>query len=490
MIPGELVPLVAVGVPLAGTLGLTLLPEIADRRRNCWTVSCSLAVAVAVAVAAVTVFRGGRVEAGPWPLVSGLAVHLRLDPLGALFALIASSLWVLATLYSTGYMAHEDHRRRYSVFWLLSLGVTMGLAFAANLFTLYLFYEMLTLSTYPLVVHAGSPEAARAGWHYLGYSFAGAALVLGGFVVLAGLLGPPAFVAGGAAALLPAGAYPALRLAFSCLALGFAVKAAMIPLHGWLPLAMVAPTPVSALLHAVAVVKAGVFGLLRTWFSLFGPETVAALGMVTPFLTLAAITIGLGSVLALQQQDLKRRLAYSTVSQLAYIPLGVALLSPAGVAGGLVHLINHALMKITLFFCAGIIITQTGRTQVNQLSGVGRRLPLTMLAFAVAALGMIGVIPVNGFVSKWQLVVGALHGGEPWVLALLAASALLNAAYYLPIVAGAFFREGGFDPPPEGAQEAPLSMLGPVILLALACLLTGFFPGWTLGLVRAVGLGL
>lgn len=363
-----------------------------------------------------------------------LELVFRADPLALLFVTLSAALWFLTTLYAIGYLEGSPNRSRFFGFFSLCVTSTVGLAMAGNLFTFFFFYELLTLSTYPLVVHRGSPAAVSAGNVYLAYTLAGGAVLLTGVVWLYGLLGQVEFVRGGAAGSL-APAYAAqLRFVFLLLIAGVGVKAALVPLHGWLPRAMVAPAPVSALLHAVAVVKAGAFGVVRIVYEVYGVEFAQALGLLVPLAIAASVTILWGSLLALWQDDLKRRLAYSTVSQVAYIVLGVALFGPLGTVGGLAHLTHQGIMKITLFFCAGNYAETLGVHKVSELNGAGRRMPLTTAAFSVAALGMIGVPMTAGYVTKSYLMQGAEANSMAWVSWVLTVSALLNAAYFLPIL--------------------------------------------------------
>lgn len=397
-----------------------------------------------------------------------------MDAVGLLFVLVASCLWVFTIIYSRGYMAHEERLRTYLAFLILSLGVTNGVALAGNLVTLFFFYEVLTLATFPLVIHRHTPEAMRAGIVYLAYNLIGATLVLLAIAVLAGRVHKVDFIYGG---IIPPGLFTRrelTRLAILFIA-GFGVKAAMIPLHHWLPRAMVAPTPVSALLHAVAVVNAGVFGLLRAWAYVLGSDTLR-IADLTPLLRWPAVwTIILGSIWAFRQDDLKRRLAYSTISQLAYMGLGASFLTPGGWTAAVLHFFNHALLKITLFFCAGNLAVGSGKTRVSELGGIGFRQPWTLAAFTVAALGMIGLPPVNGFLSKWYLGLGALEAGHPELVGVVLLSALLNAGYFLPIVFSAFRRQ----PAPAALPaygEPPLTMLLPTLVLAVGCLLAFLWP--------------
>ncbi len=382
---------------------------------------------------------------------SGLALVLRADALGILFGLLASLLWVVTSFYSIGYMRglSEHAQTRYFASFAASVASAMGVAFGANLLTLFVFYELLTVSTYPLVTHDESDEARAAGRKYLTYTFGGGVAVLGGTLLVYFLTGTTAFTPGGIEAL--ATADPTLaKAAFALLAAGFGVKAALMPAHSWLPDAMVAPTPVSGLLHAVAVVKSGVFGIARVVLDVFGTDLMAELGVALPLAAVAAFTLIAASVIALRQDNLKRRLAYSTISQLSYIVLGLALLKGNALVGGLLHIPAHAFMKLTLFFCAGAIHVETHTDDISDMAGIGRRMPLTMAAFAVAAAGMAGIPLVAGFVSKWYLVIGALEGGQAIFAAALLVSGVLNIAYFWPIVYQAYFETA------EDHDEKPL----------------------------------
>ena len=397
------------------------------------------------------VLAGTRYVARIGEFGGGFALVLRADPLGVLFALLASLLWIVTSFYSIGYMRGLDEhaQTRYFASFAASLASAVGVAFGANLLTVFVFYELLTVSTYPLVTHDETDEARAAGRKYLAYTFGGGVAVLGGTALVHFIAGTTAFTPGGIGAL--AAADPALaRAAFVLLAGGFGVKAALMPVHSWLPDAMVAPTPVSGLLHAVAVVKSGVFGVARVVLDVFGTDTMAELGVATPLAAVAAFTLLTASVIALRQDNLKRRLAYSTISQLSYIVLGLALLGGNALVGGLLHIPAHAFMKLTLFFCAGAIHVETHTDDISDMAGIGRRMPLTMTAFAVAAAGMAGIPLVAGFVSKWYLVIGALEGGGTVFAAALLVSGVLNVAYFWPVVYQAFFES------PEAHDEKPL----------------------------------
>ncbi len=379
-------------------------------------------------------------------VLPGLEFKLQADPLAILFIALSAVLWLITTVYSVGYLEKGPHRARFFGFFSLCVAATVGVAMAGNLFTFLIFYELLTLATYPLVVHRGTAEALRAGRIYLIYTLGGGLALLLGTLGLWVLAGSTDFAAGGIMAEAAAVAPLAAQLLFLVLIAGLGVKAALVPFHAWLPIAMVAPAPVSALLHAVAVVKAGAFGIMRVVYEVYGIDTAQALGLTAPLAAVAAATILYGSLRALAQDDIKRRLAWSTVSQVSYITLGVALASPMAAIGALAHLIHQGLMKITMFMAAGNLAEGLGVKKVSQMNGVGRAMPGTMAAFTLAALGMIGLPPLAGFVSKWYLAAGGVEAGQGWVIALLLGSSLLNAAYFLPMLHRAWFADPAAEP--------------------------------------------
>jgi len=419
--------------------------------REAWTMFVALAKVAIVASMVPGVLAGDVYVTDMGTFVADVGFVLRADALGMLFAALASALWVITSLYSVGYMRglDEHSQTRYFASFAASLATAIGVAFAANLVTLFIFYELLTVATYPLVAHDETAEARAAGRKYLAYTFGGGVAVLTGTVLVFWLTGTTAFTPGGIAAL--ADADPAIaRLAFALLAAGFGVKAALMPLHSWLPDAMVAPTPVSGLLHAVAVVKSGVFGIARVALDVFGPETMRELGVGLPLAAVAAFTLLTASVIALRKDNLKRRLAYSTVSQLSYIVLGLGVLSGNAIVGGLLHIPAHAFMKLTLFFCAGAIHVETHTDDISNMAGIGRRMPLTMAAFAVASAGMAGIPLLAGFVSKWYLLIGSVQAGQAVFAVALLVSGMLNIAYFWPVVYQAFFES------PDDHDEKPL----------------------------------
>lgn len=409
-------------------------------------------------------------------LVPGLDFVLRAGPLAMLLVTLSTVLWLVTTIYAIGYLENAPHRSRFFGFFSLCVTATVGVALAGNLITFILFYELLTLATYPLVVHRGTEKARQAGRNYLIYTFAGGALLLVATVWLYTITGNLEFTARGFLADLDPTHHPALIVIFVMMIAGVGVKAALVPFHGWLPQAMVAPAPVSALLHAVAVVKAGAFGIVRIVYDVYGIEFADSLGVALPLAMVASATIIYGSLRALFQVDLKRMLAFSTVSQVSYIALGVALVEPVAAIGGLVHLVHQGIQKITLFFCAGNFAETLGIHKISEMSGVGRRMPWTMVAFSIGAFGMIGAPPLTGFISKWYLGSGALEAGHGWVVIVLVASSLLNAAYFLPVLYIAWFGKPPASWPEErmfGKRETAWALLAPPLITAFLILAFG-----------------
>lgn len=414
---------------------------------------------------------GGTIYEIRLPLAPGLDLLLRIDALSLLFVTLSAFLWLLTTIYAIAYFGTKPELSRFFGFFSLCVAATTGLAMAGNLISFFIFYELLTLSTWPLVIHKQNRASLAAGRSYLAFSLPGSAALLVAILWLEGLTGPIEFAQ---PADLRAHGDGSLRMIFALFIAGLGVKAALVPLHGWLPVAMAAPAPVSALLHAVAVVKAGAFGIVRVIYDVFGIALVEELRVGMALAALAGVTIIWGSLRALQQTEVKKRLAFSTVSQVSYIVLGAALAGPFAVIGGLVHLVHQGLMKITLFFCAGVYQECAEITEIRQLDGIGARMPLTSLCFSLGALGMIGIPPIAGFVSKFYLGIGGVQSSAPWVVAVLVASSLLNSAYFLPLLYRIWFR-----PEPDGgsdrARAAPSGILWPPVIAALAALAVGLF---------------
>ena len=473
--------LLALVVPFAG-IALIVAAGRHPNLRETATFATAITLFFIVLSLAPAVLAGERPRAVLFEMLPGLDLVLEVEPLGLLFAAIASTLWVVSTAYSIGYMRgnQEGHQTRFFACFAAAIGAAIGIAFAGNVLTMFLFYEVLTLVTYPLVTHHGDDEARRGGRVYLGYLIGTSIVFLLPAVIWTWLAaGSLDFRVGGLLAGKLDGATAPILLALYMFGIG---KAALMPFHRWLPAAMVAPTPVSALLHAVAVVKAGVFVVLKVVVYVFGIDTLAALGGAAWLTAVAGFTILAASVVALHADNLKRRLAYSTVSQLGYIVLAASLLTPLAVVGGALHLVAHAFSKITLFFAAGSIYTAAHKTRVSELDGIGRRMPWTMGAFAIGALSLIGVPPFIGIVSKWYMLQGVIQVESALAAVVLVASSLLNAAYLLPIVYAAFFKQA--DGEPHG--EAPLPMVVAIVATAVATVALFFFPGVLLAFARGV----
>ncbi len=462
---------------LVSGLGIFLLAEDSKRLRTTLNLFGAGATFALVMVMLWGVFHEHVYETR-LTLLPGLDLVLRADALSVLFSVLSAGLWFVTTVYAVGYLEETPHRSRFFGFFSLCVSSTLGVSLAGNMFTFLFFYEILTLVTYPLVVHRGTEKALRAGRIYLTYTVGGGTLLLLGVVWLRVLVGPLDFIDADLMAGFVESYRVELIVIFVLLIGGLGVKAALVPLHGWLPLAMVAPAPVSALLHAVAVVKSGAFGIVRVIYDVYGVDIAHDLGVTLPLAVLAGFTIVYGSVRALYQDDLKRRLAFSTVSQVSYIALGSAIAGPIATIGGMVHLVHQGLMKITLFFAAGNLAETLGIHKISEMKGVGRRMPWTMAAFTLGALGMIGVPPLAGFISKWYLAAGGLNAGQPWVIGVLIASTLLNAAYFLPILYTAWFQKADGPWPEErtyGRFETHWMLLLPPLITAILALLMGVF---------------
>lgn len=484
--------LMILALPFTGTVLIALFGHWPNLRE---TVTLTTAGLLAGATWSLLphVLSGARPEAWMIDVVPGLGIAFKVEPLGMLLALVASSLWVVNSIYSIGYMRANEEPRQTSFYvcFAVAIGATMGLAFSKNLFTLFLFYELLTLSTYPLVTHKANDEAITGGRVYLLLLIGSSMLLLLPAIVgtwmLAGTLD---FRPGG---ILPPNLDTALIAILLALFVFGTGKAAVMPLHFWLPAAMVAPTPVSALLHAVAVVKAGVFTVLKVIVFVFGVDRLAQTGAAWWLVWAAGGTVILASLIALRQDNLKKRLAYSTVSQLSYVVLAAAILTPISVAGAAVHIAAHAVSKITLFFAAGAIYTAAHKTHISELDGIGWRMPWTMTAFGIGALAMIGLPPTAGFLGKWFMLSGATQSGQWLPVAVIVASTALNAAYFLPIVFRAFFAEparahalGAAATHDADHGEAPWPMVLALSLTAAATIALFAVPDTLLALSRAM----
>ena len=468
-------------VPLCGAALIAACHRMPNLREAV-TLLAAAALFLAVASLVPAVLAGERPALHLLEPVPGIAIAFQVEPFGLLFALVASVLWIVSSIYSIGYMRGNDeaHQTRFYVCFALALASTIGVAFSANLLTLYFFYEALTFATYPLVTHHGDAKARQGGRTYLGLLLLTSTLFLFPAMVWTWVAaGTLDFVPGGVLADKLSGPAATLLLVLFMFGIG---KAALMPFHRWLPAAMVAPTPVSALLHAVAVVKAGVFSVVKIAVYIFGLDAAGA--SFEWLVYVAGFTILAASVVALRSDNLKRRLAYSTVSQLSYVVLAVAVLAPLSVVGAALHLAAHAFGKITLFFAAGAIYTAAHKTEVSQLDGIGRRMPWTMAAFGIASLSMIGLPPTAGMLSKWYMVSGAFGAGQWVALAVIVASTLLNAAYFLPIVFRAFMKAPSSADPEHG--EAPWTMV--LALSFTAAVTVGMFFSSDLPMALATGL--
>ena len=418
---------------------------------------------------------GLRTSVSLLEFLPGLSLRLELEPLGMMFALIASFLWIVSSVYSIGYMRgkKEGHQTRFFVCFAIAIGSAMTVALAGNMLTLFIGYEVLSLSTYPLVAHHQDADARRGGRIYLGYLLSTSiGLLLLGMIWTWQLTGTLEFKPGGILDGKIEGAAAGLLLIFYMFGIG---KAALMPFHRWLPAAMVAPTPVSALLHAVAVVKAGVFSVMKVVVYIFGIDFLGATEEASWLGYVAAGTLLLASLIAMQADNLKRRLAYSTVSQLSYVTLGAAMFHPLGVIGGAMHIAMHAFGKITLFFCAGAIYVATGKVNVSQLNGLGKVMPFTFLAFFIGACSVIGLPPLGGMWSKYYLALAAADNGQLIFIAALMISSVLNVAYLMPIVARGFFKSDSAEGVTRKVKEAPVLCVLPLCISALGCIALFFF---------------
>ncbi len=462
-------------LPLVGAIGIIATGRNADIREGVTLVTASL-IAVFVVMIASRFMDGETFALTLGEPLPGIAIAFKIEALGMLFALIAGLLWVVTSIYAIGYMRshNEPNQTRFFAAFAIAISCTLGVAFSANLFTLFLFYELLTLSTYPLVTHAGTPEAKRGGRVYLG-------ILLGtsiGFFLLGILVtwfvsGTIDFQQGGVLAGHLDPAWGGLLYALFLFGIG---KAAIMPFHRWLPAAMVAPTPVSALLHAVAVVKAGVFTLLKVTIYIFGSDFILSNDLTGSLIWVAAFTILLTSLIAMTKDNLKARLAYSTISQLSYITLGAMLASKAGLIGASMHIAMHAFAKITLFFAAGAIYVATHKKLISEMNGLGRAMPITFTAFFIGTLSIIGLPPFGGMWSKWYLGLGAVETGQLLLLAVLMVSSLLNIIYLLPIPIRAFFSKPAGGQHHTKIEEAPTTMLLAMAVTSTACVVLFFYP--------------
>lgn len=486
----SLQPLIAILLPTISLVGLLVLPRHRQGLKRIVHVAGSLATFIIVLSLLPGILDGKAYGIELIPVVESLSIHLTVDALGYYYGLALAFLGLLATIYSLGYIKHNDDR--YFGFLALCNSFLIGCAFSHNMFTYFIFYELMTLAAFPLIIHEGTDAARAAGIKYLKYAIPAGAVIL--FAILLHY-----FWAGGDLSLVSLGTLSMdtasktiLTVIFLAYFAGFGVKAAIVPLEGWVPDAHpAAPAPASALLSGV-ILKAGAFGIIRVVLNIFGLSLFHALNLWTYVVVFASITIVLSSVRALAQDNLKRRLAYSSVGQVSYVLLGIGLVSYYGILGGIMHLAHHALMKGCLFLCSGIILKKTGKTNISEMAGVGYEIPVTMICFSVCALAMMGTPLTVGFVSKWLLGSGALQVDKPVFIVVLLISALLSAAYYLPIIYTAFFKKPETDAEHTDLNlrsEVSHAMLWPTVVLAALVVLAGIWitlPGFPLSLASIV----
>lgn len=490
---GSFVLLLPIIFPIIVGLGLLLVKFKERRKREFWI--SAIVIANTILVLAV-IFFGPKGTYVAFRFSERLSLAYKVDGLSTLFGSMVSVLWVITTFYALEYMKHEGNEDQFFAFFTITYGVVLGIAFAANMTTLYLFYEFLTLATMPLVMHAMNGKARHAGRMYLLYMMFGAALAFIGFVFILSYGTTMDFVMGGVLnPKLIAGNENILRLVFVVAFFGFGVKAAVFPFYRWLPSASVAPTPVTALLHAVAVVKSGVFAIIRLTYYSFGTEFLRGSWAQSVMLITAIITILFGSTVALRTPHIKRRFAYSTISNLSYIIFGVALMTPAGLTGGLLHMIYHAIIKITLFFCAGAILYKTQREYLYEIEGFGRLMPVVFACMTIVSFGLVGVPPFAGFNSKWLLATAAVETGNPIAyvgIGVLIISALLTALYLFSVAITGYFPKRKAYPEGyyEGVSDPNKLMTIPLVLLSIASLVVGLYPAPLVHFIELIANGL
>lgn len=474
-------PLIAICVSMVAAVLILICGErVSPNCREGITMGASIIKALCVFSMVPAVLAGETFDLKILTIVDGIDLALRADSLGMVFACVASGLWIVTSVYSIGYMrGHgEQNQTGYFAAFAMCLCGAIGICFAANLFTFFIFYEVLTVATYPLVVHYRDEKAKSAGRKYLLYTLASGQLSFAAIVVVYAACGTLDFVPGGFIG--DSVSEGTALILFFLMVVGGAVKAGVMPLHSWLPAAMVAPTPVSALLHAVAVVKAGAFCVIRVVCYTFGPELCKSCGATDILVWFAVVTILLSSLIAIQKDNLKARLAFSTVGQLSYIVLGVCILTPISVTGAIYHIVAHAFMKITLFMCAGAIFVTTHKSEISDMRGLGRRMPVTMIAFFVASLGIAGLPFMVGFVSKMSILQGAAQISQPIFIGTLVASAMLSLTYLIPVCYIAFASKN-INPAFENYSmkldgEASKAMLIPLVITACISILLGIVP--------------
>ncbi len=478
-------PLLPIGIILVTSI-LIMVSAKRPNLREFWSVAGAVLTFISVMAMVPAIWQGNRIIYTLSTIAPGISLNFRMDALSLIFGIVSSFLWIFASFYNIGYMRslNEHAQTRYYTCFAIAILGAQGVSYSGGLFSLYLFYEIITLFTYPLVAHHQDEEGYAGGKKYLVYLMGTSkGLLLPAVILTYVMTGTLDFADNIRTGVFPAAAdHLWITVTYVLFIVGFA-KAAIMPFHNWLPSAMVAPTPVSALLHAVAVVKAGVFCISRVMLSTFGTNILQDLGIGLVTAYFVSFTILAASIIALTKDDLKARLAYSTVSQLSYIILGVALLDNTGVLGGIIHIVNHGFSKITLFFCAGAIYVAHRKKKISDMAGIGYAMPFTMGAFALASLSMIGAPPVAGFVTKWYLLNGALEIKNIPILIVLMASTLLNAGYFVPITIRAFFEGKKERWSRKDIREAPLTMVVPLVLASIISLLLGVYPDFFVGLI-------
>ena len=488
MMNASIIMLAAIFFPILLGVIVLAVPKFPSRNHLLAVTGAGLVITGFLAFLAL---RSGGAEVSLLSLGDKLEIYFCPDNLGRMFTVIAAVMWILAGAYSVEYMKHEREEKRYFGFYLMTFGALLGLDFAGNLVTYYLFYELMTLMSMPLVLHAKTKEALMGGLKYLFYSLCGAYMVLMGLFFLGKYATTLRFTAGGVlSGELTAGSEKVLLVVVFFMILGFGVKAGMFPMHAWLPTAHpVAPAPASAVLSGL-IVKAGVLGVVRTVYFLFGESFIRGTWVQTAWLSLTLVTIFMGSMLAYREKMIKKRLAYSTVSQVSYILFGLALLQPQAMTGALLHVVFHAFIKAALFLSAGAIIYKTGKANVDDMTGIGKEMPVTIWCYTFASLALIGIPPASGFISKWYLAQGALSSGTgvfTWLgPVVLLISALLTAGYLLPITVKGFLPGADFDYENLQKKEPNLWMIVPLFIFAALSLLLGIFPNPLTEYIRGI----
>lgn len=481
--------LIPILLPMIGGGLLYFFPIKDDRKRMCYVMTLVVTNSVLVYW---MLIQGVEGTCRALVMAHNLTIHFHIDGFSRIFAGIIAGLWPLATLYAFEYMKHEGRNNLFFSFYTMTYGVCIGIAFAANLMTLYMFYELLTLSTLTLVIHKLDQPSILAARKYMVYSLAGAAFAFIGFMFILQYGTTTDFVYGGVLdAGRIAGKENLLLFIFVIAVLGFGVKAAIFPFHGWLPTASVAPTPVTALLHAVAVVKAGAFAIMRITYYSFGTDFLRGTWAQTVMMTFAIVTIVFASSRAVKEIHLKRRLAYSTISNLSYIIFGASIMTPSGFCGGMAHMVTHAVMKITLFFCAGAIMHQTNKEYIYELKGIGRSMPFVMGCFTIGSAAVMGVPLLCGFVSKWTILTAAVTSQNGYAMLGVAAilfSAFLTAVYLFSIVVKAFFRTENLTETVKN-QDPNWYMKAPLVLLTVTVILIGVYSGPLLRFLEQIAFG-